>query len=221
MTIWVYGDSNSVQWDAAKTPNPGIPWPSLYGARIAGQGASSSLLLSRAIGGMRMHYCRGQGPVPGTLWPAIEQYAIDDLTAAFRRGIPPTAVWLMAGTNDLDPVSTPDAEIPDLHESYVAFQRNLWRLWGLRLSVVSVLPMYPTGILDWNAWSVRESRRKALNQRLRTVFAPSGDFLDLDPSMTDGNGALLTQHQLGDGLHINAAGHATVANAIPQNWGNR
>lgn len=211
--IFIYGDSNSVQW--TDTPNPGRPWTSRFGTRLVGDAAAPTVFVSRALGGQRMHLCRGQVVVPGVSWPTIETYAVTDLTAAEARAALPTQVWVMAGTNDLDATTTPDAEMEDLMTSYTVLATTCHERWGIPMRVLSIPPMHIGGMMSQTNFNFREVRRKQVNQRNRTVFGPTGWFTDVDPVLVDVTGQLLTPFRYGDGLHINAQGHVAISDSLP------
>lgn len=205
--IYVYGDSNSAQW--ASSPNPGTPWPSRLGTRIVGDQAAGTVVVNRAIGGQRMHYARGQAEVPGQSWPAIETYAPQDL-GTFR----PAAVILSAGTNDIPTEVLPSSEIPDLVSAFEAFDEWL-AARGVPLFVLSIFPMRVTGIVDGATFNARDLRRLAVNQSLRTRFAPKSRFIDADPVLMGSTGQLVSYGSWGDGLHLSAYGHVLVADLLP------
>lgn len=210
MTFFIFGDSNSARWGSTPRPTE-LPWSSRYGTRLVGEVAASALIRNYAIGGQRMHYCKGQSAVPGVSWPAIETYAPDVVAS---NPLPDKAI-LCAGTNDLPVETTPDAELQDLYTSYEVLD-ELMRNLGVTLYVVGVVPMRVTGMVSQTTYNQREPRRQALNQRLRTTFGPRF----LDPTvLQDSSGQLATAYSYTDGLHISDYAHDVLARALPLAWG--
>lgn len=211
----MFGDSNSAVWPGTPRATDEV-WPSRYAVRVAGETVGLPLLRNYSVGGMRMHYCKGQSAQPGVSWPAIETFAPDTLTALAAAGGPvPTKCLLMAGTNDLSPDGTPDAELQDFYAAYDVFDETLRDRWGITVYVVGVIPMRVTGIVSQATFNIRDPRRQALNQRLRTNF---GDRY-LEPScLADSTGQLDARFAWSDGLHMNEWGHVQLSQAIPLSW---
>ncbi len=215
--FYIFGDSNSAIWGSTPRPTE-IPWPNRYATRLVGDVAGAQLVRNYAIGGQRMHYCRGQAAQPGVSWPAIETYGPESLAGAAASSTPMfTRAVLCAGTNDVPVEATPDAEIQDLYAAFDIFDETVRDRWGITLYVIGVVPMRVQGLVPQATWNVREPRRQALNQRLRTVFGPSGRYLD--PAMLeDSTRQLDARFAYSDGLHVNEFGHDRLTQAIPLAW---
>lgn len=201
----VFGDSNST----AIPPCGGKPWPELLGERVGCE------VVNRANGTQRMHAIRGERP----LYTPIETYAVTVLEAAEQECALPDRVLLCAGTNDL-PDSMPESEVEDWLASYHVLDRTLRERWDLDLRVVSILPMRVGGILSQAVFTARDARRVRANNRLRTYFGPTGRFFDADTVIGEGIGTSVQiwHPYVHDWGHINQAGHARLAGALPAGW---
>lgn len=209
MTVAIaYGDSLTAQvWPDIQA------WPQRYASRLAGE--TSGAVLNRGLGGQRMHHCRGQAAVPGVEWPAGERWVPDDLAMLEAGGLTlPPVVIVAYGVNDIPIEATPDGEFDDLLAAWEVMDETLRNRWGIALHVLSVPPMRVQGIVSAATRAVREPRRRELNQRLRTLFDPSGRYHHLG-GLEQADGQTRPECAHPDGLHLSAWGQVVIADTLP------
>lgn len=211
--ILVVGDSNSAPpWIPLRSGKV-RPWWQRLGDRLAGEVDGATLVQSAAIGGSQVHLSRGRtSPVP-----PVETHAISVLESREQTGNLPGLLIVCGGTNDLAVETTPTADLGDLALAFQILADTARDRWGIETYVISTLPMRVGGILSQAVWEQREPRRLALNQTLRTAFAPSGRFLDADTVIGEGvtGGVQIWWPYVHDALHPNAYGHMGLADALP------
>lgn len=212
MSAVVFGDSNSSpQWITGARP-----WPRRLGDRLAGEVAGEALVRSCAIGGSQVHIARGRSATV----PPVETHALATLARAEQDGTLPGSVIVCGATNDLPVETIPPAEWGDVALAFQTLDTTLRERWGIPMYVISCLPMRVGGMLSQQVWEQREPRRLALNASLRTMFGPTGRFLDADTVVGEGlSGSVqLWSPYVHDALHLNRCGHVALADAIPLGW---
>lgn len=160
-----------------------------------------------------MHLCRNKT----SPFLPVEVHAVNELVAAEACGNLPDLAVLCVGTNDLDISVTPEAEFEDLLESYETLGDTLSARWEIPLYVISVMPMRVGGMLSQSVWEQREPRRQRVNNRLRTLFGPTGNFFDADSVVGEGvsGGIQLWSPFVYDALHLNWMGHVRLSDGLP------
>lgn len=119
----------------------------------------------------------------------------------------PRALTLMIGINDLEAGRAVEAVRADVDAIVAEVQRASPTT---KIVVVSVLPMRDVG----RGLGVAADQVAALNGALEGVCTARGaEFLDLRPTLTDGQGALAADATL-DGVHLTGDGYARWAAAL-------
>ncbi|MCU1591701.1 MAG: lipolytic protein family [Frankiales bacterium] len=144
------------------------------------------------IGGNRVVLSGGYGPT------LVERFGRDILN---RPGA--GTVVLLTGTNDVSAGITSAALITRLSEVCRAAHRT-----GLRVVLLTLAPA-------WHRPAPEEAVRQAVNAWLRTT-AEADIRVDADRLLRDPRHPthLLAAYDLGDGLHLSAAGHRAVGEAV-------
>lgn len=136
---------------------------------------------------------------------AWQPWTTDFASVAFSpRPIRPKRIIVLLGTNDL---CHPDATPVAVEAGYL---RLAWiaRTHGTPITFLTLLPHGPQydhceqDRADINAWLLRSTL----------------DVVDAASPLTDETGRLDPAYDSGDGLHINAAGHAVVAEALEEHF---
>lgn len=195
-SIAVFGDSQTAgTW----LPDPtGQAWPIRLAERICPQ---QTCLTNHARGGQPLVLTNtGTAPI------------LETAVSTFNATAPPDIAIVMAGQVDL--ISSDDIEA--IADGYHRLAAALSNAGVQRVVFVTLLPYDPTTYPHPEWLSTIETRRVAINDRLRDDWAESGRLYDIEPIVTVvGTHDLRPEFATKDGNHLSVHGAQAIADAFP------